>query len=63
MWRVQDSSLKQALVDYLERRHHCDTELYTMVALHFSMHREIAAMLQTSAYRLLSQCDLGKHAP
>ena len=43
----------------MERHHKDDTELYSRVALHFSMHRQIAAMLRARALRLMAQLDPG----
>ena len=42
-----------ALLDYLKRYHPNDHETYTMVTLNFTMHREIAIMLEEAAYQQL----------
>ncbi|XP_014665063.1 PREDICTED: spatacsin-like [Priapulus caudatus] len=51
----KDPRLKVALLDHLERRRPRDRETYTMVALHFAMHREIAEMLEEAAYAELER--------
>lgn len=40
-------------MDYLKRYHPNDHETYTMVTLNFTMHREIAKMLEEAAYQQL----------
>ena len=42
-----------ALLDYIKRYHPNDHETYTMVTLNFTMHREIATMLEEAAYQQL----------
>ncbi len=52
-----------ALLDYLKRYHPNDHETYTMVTLNFTMHREIAKMLEEAAYqqlKLLENKQIGK---
>ena len=41
------------MLDYLKRYHPNDHETYTMVTLNFTMHREIAIMLEEAAYQQL----------
>ena len=53
----QQNKLKLAILDYLERYHKEDTETYTMVALHFTMYRQIASMLHHSAHQLMRQLN------
>lgn len=45
--------MRLALLDYLKRYHPNDHETYTMVTLNFTMHREIAIMLEEAAYQQL----------
>ncbi|KAG1653282.1 Spatacsin [Nymphon striatum] len=65
MDKVQD--LKVALVEYLKRFHPGDTDKYNMVALHFSMFREIAEMLESHAkskletFKLVESIDVQKN--
>lgn len=49
----KDDKLRLALLDYLKRYHPNDHETYTMVTLNFTMHREIASMLEEAAYQQL----------
>jgi spatacsin len=49
----KDAKLKLALLDYLKRNHPDDHATYTMVTLNFTMHREIATMLEEAAYQQL----------
>jgi spatacsin len=49
----KDGKLKLALLDYLKRNHPDDHATYTMVTLNFTMHREIATMLEEAAYQQL----------
>jgi spatacsin len=49
-----------ALLDYLKRNHPNDKETYTMVTLNFTMHREIAAMLESTAYSQLKKLEAKK---
>ena len=49
----QEDKLRLALLEYLKRYHPNDHETYTMVTLNFTMHREIANMLQDAAYQQL----------
>ncbi|CAF0723942.1 unnamed protein product [Brachionus calyciflorus] len=49
----KDSKLRLALLNYLKRYHPNDHETYTMITLHFTMHREIAKMLEEAAYEQL----------
>ncbi|XP_077989349.1 spatacsin-like [Glandiceps talaboti] len=46
---IKHDKLKVALLDYLKRHHPADKETFTMVALKFSMHREIAESLEHEA--------------
>ena len=50
---VQEDKLKTAILDYLKRFHSEDKDTYSMVALNFSMYREIAHMLDESGHRSL----------
>jgi spatacsin len=50
---LKEDKLRLALLDYLKRYHPNDHETYTMVTLNFTMHREIANMLQDAAYQQL----------
>ena len=45
--------MRLALLNYLKRYHPNDHETYTMITLHFTMHREIAKMLEEAAYEQL----------
>lgn len=59
----KDDKLRLALLDYLKRYHPNDHETYTMVTLNFTMHREIASMLEDAAYqqlKLLENKQIGK---
>ena len=47
--RVQSSSLKAALLDYIKRCLPGDSEKHNMVALHFSMCRELGENQETAA--------------
>lgn len=49
----KEDKLRLALLDYLKRFHPNDHETYTMVTLNFTMHREIANMLEEAAYKQL----------
>jgi spatacsin len=49
----KEDTLRLALLDYLKRYHPNDHETYTMVTLNFTMHREIATMLEEAAYEQL----------
>lgn len=49
----KEDKLRLALLDYLKRYHPNDHETYTMVTLNFTMHREIAIMLEEAAYQQL----------
>ncbi len=46
-----------ALLDYLKRQHPNDNETYTMVTLNFTMHREIATMLEEAANLQLKKLE------
>ena len=50
---IKDERLRLALLDYLKRYHPNDQETYTMVTLNFTMHREIAKMLEEAAFQQL----------
>ena len=53
-------------MNYLKRYHPNDNETYTMVTLNFTMHREIATMLEEAAYqqlKLLENKPLGFNSP
>ena len=59
----KEDKLRLALLDYLKRYHPNDNETYTMVTLNFTMHREIATMLEEAAYqqlKILENKKLGK---
>ena len=71
--RLQEDRLKLALLDYLKRNDassdgsdaSSDTDTLTMVALHFTMYREIARTLEQRAGTLLSTLSadaLGKRS-
>lgn len=47
--------MKVAMLDYLKRFHSTDSDSFTMVALNFTMYREIAQMLEECAYRQLAK--------
>ncbi|CAG5132007.1 unnamed protein product, partial [Candidula unifasciata] len=49
----REDKLKVAILDYLKRYQPDDNEAYTMVALKFTMYRDIAGMLETCGYRSL----------
>ena len=49
----QESKLKLAILDYLQRYHPEDMDTYTMAALHFTMYREISQMQEKAAKNLL----------
>ncbi|GFR88798.1 spatacsin [Elysia marginata] len=49
----REDKLKIAILDYLKRYQPDDGEAYTMVALKFSMYRDIASMLETCGHRTL----------
>ncbi|GFN75260.1 spatacsin [Plakobranchus ocellatus] len=49
----REDKLKIAILDYLKRYQPDDNEAYTMVALKFSMYRDIAGMLETCGHRAL----------
>ncbi|RNA30862.1 spatacsin [Brachionus plicatilis] len=49
----KDNKLRLALLNYLKRHHPNDHNTYTMITLHFTMHREIAKMLEDAAYEQL----------
>ena len=60
---AQEDKLKTAILDYLKRFHSEDRDTYSMVALYFSMYREIAQVLDESGHRnlaLLKDKPLGK---
>eukprot|EP00057_Strongylocentrotus_purpuratus_P009516 XP_011663990.1 PREDICTED: spatacsin [Strongylocentrotus purpuratus] len=46
---AHDDNLKVALLDFLKRCDPPDTETYSMVALKFEMHREVASLLEQAA--------------
>ncbi|PVD19335.1 hypothetical protein C0Q70_19822 [Pomacea canaliculata] len=50
----KEDKLKIAILDYLKRFHGDDKDTYSMVALNFSMYREIAQMLDESGHRHLA---------
>ncbi|XP_070207763.1 spatacsin-like isoform X2 [Littorina saxatilis] len=50
----KEDKLKTAILDYLKRFHSDDKDTYSMVALNFSMYREIAQMLDESGHRNLA---------
>ena len=50
----QENKLKVALLEYLRRQHPDDTDKFSMVAHHFSMHREIAQTLEETALKQLA---------
>ncbi|KAL8574758.1 hypothetical protein ACOMHN_035875 [Nucella lapillus] len=50
----KEDKLKTAILDYLKRFHSDDKDTYSMVALNFSMYREIADMLDESGHRNLA---------
>ncbi|XP_070541627.1 spatacsin-like [Ptychodera flava] len=50
---IKDDKLKVALLDYLKRCCPEDKDTFTMVALKFSMHREIAELLEVEAKKFL----------
>ena len=63
MLNQKDEKLKLALMNYLKRYHPNDHETYTMVTLNFTMHREIATMLEEAAYerlKILENKPLGR---
>ncbi|BFY97193.1 hypothetical protein BsWGS_00232 [Bradybaena similaris] len=49
----REDKLKVAILDYLKRYQPDDNEAYTMVALKFTMYRDIAGMLVSCGYRSL----------
>ncbi|XP_041372717.1 spatacsin-like [Gigantopelta aegis] len=49
----REDKLKIAILDYLKRFHPKDNENYTMVALNFTMYREIAQMLEENGRRIV----------
>lgn len=51
----KDYKLKVALLDHLKKCFPGDRDTYTMVALHFTMFREIAEMLEDAAYTELER--------
>ncbi|XP_064608291.1 spatacsin-like [Liolophura sinensis] len=51
----KEDRLKVAMLDYLKRFHSTDSDSFTMVALNFTMYREIAQMLEECAYRQLAK--------
>ena len=53
----QNDRLKLAVLDYLKRFHPSDIETYNMVALHYTMYREIAQLLEEEAYKLLKELN------
>ena len=53
LFEIKEDKLRLALLDYLKRYHPNDHETYTMVTLNFTMHREIATMLEEAAYQQL----------
>ena len=52
--------MKISILEYLKRFHEDDEDTYCMVALRFSMHREIAQMLEQSGHKLLRRLHLSK---
>ena len=46
---TKENKLKVALLNYLDKYHLEDTEKHLLVAYRFSMHREVAISLKTSA--------------
>lgn len=50
----KENKLKVALLEYLRRQHPDDTDKFSMVAHHFSMHREIAQTLEETALKQLA---------
>lgn len=50
----QENKLKVALLEYLRRQHPDDADKFSMVAHHFSMHREIAQTLEETALKQLA---------
>ena len=51
------NQLRVALLDYLKG----DKEMYPLIALNFSMHREIAEMLESMALKTLKSLNFKKH--
>ncbi|KAK7011656.1 spatacsin [Biomphalaria glabrata] len=51
----REDKLKVAILDYLKRYQPDDSDAYTMVALKFTMYRDIAAMLEACGHRSLNQ--------
>ncbi|XP_076465994.1 spatacsin-like [Babylonia areolata] len=51
----KEEKLKTAILDYLKRFHSDDKDTYSMVALNFSMYREIAHLLDECGHRHLAQ--------
>ncbi|XP_074651044.1 spatacsin-like [Tubulanus polymorphus] len=51
----KESKLRLAVLDYLKRSHQTDSDMYTMVSLHFTMYREIAQTLEEAALQQLKQ--------
>ncbi|RUS71847.1 hypothetical protein EGW08_020394 [Elysia chlorotica] len=49
----KEDKLKIAILDYLKRYQPDDSEAYTMVALKFSMYRDIASMLEACGHRAM----------
>lgn len=54
---LQSSSLKTALLDYLKRCHPADSEKHNMVALCFSMRREIGENHEIAARTQLKMIE------
>lgn len=52
---LKEDKLKVAILDYLKRYQPDDSDAYTMVALKFTMYRDIAAMLEACGHRSLNQ--------
>jgi hypothetical protein len=60
---LQEDKLKTAILDYLKHFHSDDKDTYSMVALNFSMYREIGQMLEDSGHHhldLLREKAIGK---
>jgi len=52
---LQDGKIRTAILDYLKRYQPGDTDTYTMVALKFSMYREIGQLLEDNANKILDK--------
>ncbi|KAH9520163.1 hypothetical protein Btru_060150 [Bulinus truncatus] len=53
-YNLMEDKLKVAILDYLKRYQPDDSEAYTMVALKFTMYRDIAAMLETCGHKSMN---------